>query len=207
MEWDISLDIQQNVAGAIGGEPFEIQPKVAIYDLRGIQKYKNLIGRVVATLEHPSMKDEFLGLEDNLTGECLVDSSFEVEVPLISGDANFTGLCVNSASNGYRVKFTIKDEYNITLGYARGPAFDVEVGDPYQIGVVQSAEVAYGGDVWDLQSVVAVQDRGKNTVPSVNTGNVSFFSIFGILYVFDYERRNLTSFQFHFSQGLYLTCN
>ena len=186
MEWDISLDIQQNVAGAIGGEPFEIQPTVAIYDLKGLQKYVNLVGRIVATLEHPTMKDEYLGLEKNLTGECLVDSTLEISTPLVSGDATFAGLCVNSASHGYRIKFTLKDEYNITLGYKRGLEFNVAVGDPYQIGVVQSAEVAYGGDVWDVESVVAVQDRGENRVPSVNTGNVSNLLFFYLLSVLDY---------------------
>ena len=180
-EWDISLTVQQNISGAIGGEPFVTQPVISIYNLKGLIKYTNdLKGRVIAELEQSSAtvndEDELLGLKD-ANGECHVNDEIELSAPLIDGDAAFLGLCVNTASSRYRIKYTLKDEYNITMGSTKGAEFDVSIGKPYQIGVVQSANIVYGGTTWDTKSIVAVQDRGRNTVPSVNNGTVSIFAL------------------------------
>ena len=172
-EWDVSLIIQKDISEAIGGEAFVTQPEISVFDLKGLNKHTDLDGRVIATLEHTSVayKDQLLGLE-NLTGDCHVNDEVEISFDLIGGDASFVGLCVNMAAVGYRIKYTMKDEYNITLAYLIGPEFTVSIGSPYQIGVVKSAEVVFGGITWEAETIVAVQDRGRNTVPSVNNGTV-----------------------------------
>lgn len=173
-EWDVSLLIHQDVAGAIGGEAFSNQPIISVFDLKGIKKHSNLVGRVVATLEHSSseLKDELLGLL-NENGECHVDKEVEMSISLLDGDASFEGLCVNKAAVGYRINYSIKDEFNITLAVLRSAKFTVSIGTPYQIGVVKTVESAFGGIPWDIESIVAVQDRGHNTIPYMNEGTVS----------------------------------
>lgn len=175
--WDISMVVTNTVSGALGGEPFSVQPTISIFDLKGSMKRTNLNGRVVATLEHsssPTIQNELLGIESNL-GHCYVDVNNEISTPVLDGEATFVGLCVNTASIGYSIRYTLKDEHNITLGFVTGTPFIVNVGNPYQIGVIQCPQEVSGGTVWDALPIVAVQDRGGNTVESVNEGNVSHY--------------------------------
>lgn len=188
--WDISLVVTQHASGALGGEAFSIQPNISVFDLKGVTKHTNLIGRIVATLEYSRttvpaaiMKNhipdnELLGIEsspsNNNGGGCTVNEDEEISFPVVDGDVTFVGLCVNTAFDKYFIKYTLKDEFNITLGFVTGPQLVVEVGNPYQIGVIQCPRVVFGGSRWDLKPVVAIQDRGRNTVETVNEGNVSF---------------------------------
>ncbi len=183
-EWDVSLAIQQDVSEAIGGEAFAVQPTISVFNLKGTKKHTDLTGRMIATLEHPSSEfgNEILGFE-TLDGECHVDREVELAVALSNGDAAFNGLCVNTAAVGYFLKYTLKDEYNITLAQLDGNKFQVSIGNPYQIGVIQSAHTAVGGVAWETQSIVGVQDRGRNTIPSVNIGTVSLHNIFTFIFV------------------------
>jgi hypothetical protein len=178
-EWDVSLVIHQDVSGAIGGEAFALQPTISVFDLKRTKKHTDLNGRIIATLEHQSSEfgNEILGFE-TLGRECHVDREVELSVALSNGDAAFDGLCVNTAAVGYFLKYTLKDEFNITLAQLSGNKFHVSIGNPYQIGVIQSAQTAVGGVAWETKSVVAVQDRGRNTIPSVSIGTVRLQNIF-----------------------------
>lgn len=185
--WDVSLVVTQHASGAFGGESFSIQPKISVFDLKGVTKHTNLIGRIVATLEYSTTAsttisshipdNELLGMEYSIAndgGGCTVNENEEISFPVINGDVAFVGLCVNTAFDKYFIRYTLKDEYNITLGFVIGPQLVVEVGNPYQIGVIHCPTVVFGGSRWDVEPVVAIQDRGRNTVETVNEGNVSF---------------------------------
>lgn len=183
-EWDVSLVIQQDVSEAIGGEAFAVQPTISVFDLKGTKKHTDLTGRIIATLEHRSSEfgNEILGFE-TLDGECHVDREVELAVVLSNGHAAFNGLCVNTAAVGYFLKYTLKDEFNITLAQLNGNKFLVSIGNPFQIGVIQTAHTAVGGVAWETKSVVAIQDRGRNTITSVNLGTVRLHNIFNFIFV------------------------
>lgn len=173
-DWDVSLIIEQDVSDAIGGESFLSQPIISSHDLKKIKKYSTMNGKVIASLYHPSvfLTNELLGLE-TITGDCNVDNYTDISAPLVHGDAIFSFLCVNMAADGYQVKYTLQDEFNITLASIVGNEFRVKIGSPFQIGVIRIPEIIFGGHEWDASVTVAVQDRGRNTVPDIHNGTVS----------------------------------
>ena len=93
--------------------------------------------------------------------------------PLVGGEATFENLCIDKAGDGYKIRYTLKDEYNISLGHVVGDAFNVSVGEAYQLGLIRQPHGVYGGIHWEVMPIVAVQDRGYNTITSVNNGTVS----------------------------------
>jgi hypothetical protein len=170
--WDISLKITQPASNGIGGEVFAIQPIVEIFDKAGIKKYDNIEGRIVASLYHSDFTDEKIGIV--AYDECDVEAyGEEVSVDVTGGDASFSGLCINRSGEKYSIRYTLFDEFNILLGHAIQTNLAVEVGEPYTIGVVQLPVSCQGGVMWTVNPIVAVQDRGRNTVDSVNNGTVS----------------------------------
>jgi len=48
----------------------------------------------------------------------------------------------------------------------------------YQLGIVTQPEMAFGGSVFGSQPVLAIQDRGGNTVTDVNEGVVSMMFLY-----------------------------
>lgn len=151
--WNIELSITTETSGAVGGEPFADQPIVTVNDKKG-NKQHSILGTVWAEIyESPT------GHEDLL--EVGVDEVKErYSSPVVDGEARFSGLFINVAGRGYRLRYILRDEHDITLGSVVGEPFSVEIGNAYQIGVVANPESAYGGMVWGTQPIVAVQDRG-----------------------------------------------
>jgi len=177
--WDISLQIDQEASNGVGGELIATQPVVSIFNKQQTKKHVDLVGRVVATLSHRSFTSEMLGIIT--LDKCEVDGHEEgISVELVGGDANFSELCVNRADTDFSIKYTLFDEFNITLGETTQSGLSIEVGEPFTIGVVQVPEIVEGGITWNVSPIVAVQDRGRNTVKSVNNGTVSSLSIFCI---------------------------
>ncbi len=170
--WDISLEVTQPASNGIGGEVFAIQPVIGIFNRAQTQKYIDIEGRVVASLSHANYKDEKLGIarSDGCDTETYGQ---EISFDVIGGDVNFSGLCINRSGTGYKITYTLFDEFNIVLSDAVQSNLSIEVGEPFTLGVVQHPTGCQGGETWKLNPIVAIQDRGHNTVKSVNDGNVS----------------------------------
>ena len=113
-------------------------------------------------------------------GECtsmmdIVGNGGTSSIPLVEGKATFQNLCINTAGTAYKIKYTLKDQHNISIGHVVGDAFNVTVGEAYQLGVIRQPAGVYGGILWEVMPIVAVQDRGYNTINSVNNGTVSIY--------------------------------
>lgn len=171
--WDVQLNVDRSAAGAFGGEGFLVQPVVSVFDRKGISKHVDMIGKVEAQLYSSPSGNEKLRLFDIAEGKCKSEEGDIVFAPLVAGESSFVNICINSAGEGYKIMYTLKDEHNISLGNVLGNPFNVTVGEAYQIGVVRQPGGAFGGKKWEVMPMVAVQDRGYNTITSVNTGKVS----------------------------------
>lgn len=171
--WDVSIVIDREASESKGGQRFEIQPLLSIWNKKKTRKHENILGRIVATLHHDSFHSEFIGVAEG--DECKVEEYRNgVSLDVLSGAVEYADLCVNRAGEDYSIKFSLFDEFDIELGSVIQQGFTVETGEPFQIGVIESPSIVNGHE-WSANPVVAVQDRGRNTVNSINDGNVGPF--------------------------------
>lgn len=170
--WDISLRFDRLASNGVGGEELESQPVISVHNKAGTKKQIDLVGTVVATLAHPFHHQERLGIAVSTACD---SNSFQsgISVHLSAGEAHFSGLCINKEGSEYSINFVLLDEFGITLGQIVQSNLSIDVGEPFQIGVIEYPKAVYGGIVWDINPVVAVQDKGKNTVTGINNGTVS----------------------------------
>ena len=172
ISWDISLKFEKYFSGAVGGEAFIDQPIIGVYNKKGETKNVNLVGRILATIDESPSGSQELGIFE--AGKC--DGGRDkrsLSVDLLFGEAAFSNLCINRTGHDYKIRYVLLDEFDIILGQIVGVAFFVEVGVPYQINLIRRPAEAYGGLPWKVQPIVAVQDKGFNTVDTVNIGIVS----------------------------------
>ena len=178
-----------------GGEPFDIQPAVQIYEAETASD-----GHKV--LSHGELITDFVGY---VSAELYFDEKYrhvvlrkqheegnasgKISVPVQNGTAVFSGLYVNEATinegdnnNRYRLLFTLEDQHHRKVAFLIGEQFIVEVGEPYQLGIVVQPSSASGGQMFLQQPVVAIQDRGGNTVLSYSKGMVCSFVLLKALY-------------------------
>ena len=174
--WNIALDVTTQVDGAVGGEPFSIQPLITINNKKG--ELQSLFeGRVTVQIESsPHGKIKPVWKE----GEAIptANKNTFISENVVNGQAIFTGLCINTAGEGYQLKFVLYDEDELLMGTVITDEFTVEVGQKYQLGIVTQPEMAFGGSVFGSQPVLAIQDRGGNTVTDVDDGVVSMMFLY-----------------------------
>ena len=169
--WDISVTITQEAAVAVGGEPFQIQPIIAVRNKKGILQ-TSILGTISAELIESPSGYEVLRRAGDGGDNGSNDGSYSVDV--IDGEATFTDLYINEAGSGYLLRYIFRDEYGLTLGYVDSDSpIEVTTGDPYQIAVTANPGRAYGGVVFGDQPAVGVKDRGGNHLVHVNTGQVT----------------------------------
>lgn len=168
--WNIALSVTTNPGGAFGGSKFLTQPVVAVNNKKG-ELQQTIQGRITVQIEscpnctyEPVWKEgESMPTED---ADTFVSESVE------DGLAIFSGLGIDAAGEGYRLKFAFYDEHELLMGTVVSEEFTVDVGEMFQLGVVTQPETAYGGIVFGSQPVVGIQDRGGNIVKGVNIGMV-----------------------------------
>ena len=124
VSWDIDVAILNQLSGAVGGEPFVVQPVVEIRDKRG-----NLLTDIAGTIavdlfETPSGNERICRVEENdagasgeshceeKTGDCPKWHSVDVS----GGKGAFDGLYLNEAGGGYQLRYVFRDEYGIAMG-------------------------------------------------------------------------------------------
>ncbi|KAJ0406519.1 hypothetical protein P43SY_001450 [Pythium insidiosum] len=87
----------------------------------------------------------------------------------VNGIAKCDDLIISTAATGYTL---------LLVSFAHGvraetAAFDVIVGEPYQLAVAADVSTAFGGTPFLPQPAVAVVDRGGNIVRSLSTGTAT----------------------------------
>ena len=107
-------------------------------------------------------------------GEAVPTAATETYISesVVDGQAVFTGLGIDAAGEGYLLKFVLYDEHDLIMGSCFGDEFTVDVGERFRLDFVIQSEMAYGGSVFGSQPLLAIQDRGGNTVTDVNEGMV-----------------------------------
>lgn len=96
--------------------------------------------------------------------------------PLVQGETRFSSLYVNTAGENYRLRFLLTVNTGQSIATTYSEPFTVEVGEPFQIGVIASPSLILGGTAF--QAIASIRDKGFNTVQSVNEGTVSVLSTF-----------------------------
>ena len=170
--WNIALNVTTNPGGSFGGSIFLTQPVVAVNNKKG-ELQRTIQGRIIVQVDtfsdrlyEPVWKEgEPIPTEDSHT---FVSESVD------GGLAIFSGLGIDTAGEGYRLKFSFIDDDELLMGTVVSEKFTVEVGEMFQLGVVTQPETAYGGVVFGSQPVVGIQDRGGNIIKDVNIGVVRF---------------------------------
>jgi hypothetical protein len=179
-----------------GGEPFLIQPQVAVYDHLGLLA-PDLVGYVYAEMETSPTGYESLWVGTcDLTG-CGVEAvrsnakayfdngvaTFEVFPPplslhLPSVDSLCLSLCLSQnlqiqSLGRYTLKFVGVNELGIPFSFTLSNEFTVTTGEPYTLSYVPYFGHISGGKTFQIQPSLKITDRGGNTITNLNTGTVT----------------------------------
>lgn len=140
---------------AVAGEPFVLQPVVALTDDSGNILTGISTGTVRASL---GVNPARFGSVEPTT------NAFE----FVNGIAKCTGLYINLAAVGYTL-LMVSVSHGVRTETA---AFDVVVGARYTIAVVTDISTAYGGAPFLPQPAAAIVDRGGNRVDTLYEGTI-----------------------------------
>jgi hypothetical protein len=175
--WNAVLTVSHQVSCAVAGESFLSQPKVSVTSRSGALKL-SFQGMVHVKLSHSTEKNERLWrMSDvDIVGEHGSTKVGVYSVPVVQGEAQFSHLFVNKAADNYRLKFLLTDGEGKSVAATFSEAFSVVIGEPYQIGIVNSPSTFLGGI--PFQFLIAVQDKGFNTIKTDIHGTVSLLSTF-----------------------------
>ncbi|GBG25079.1 Hypothetical Protein FCC1311_012962 [Hondaea fermentalgiana] len=162
------LEIYIQPSNGTAGEPLPVQPRVAFLDNQG---------RLVNTTNNPYYAGEKIfarfqvnSLPDDARYAVIEQDGREGEVPeaeIIEGWANFTGLKLDHLGEGFIINF-----FTESLQVDAEP-FDNMLGAPYELQVVQEVGTATGGSEFLPQPIVAIVDRGGNTVDTITEGTMT----------------------------------
>lgn len=181
--WNAVLRVSNLVSRAVAGESFLSQPKVSVTGRSGDVQL-SFQGMVHVKLSHSTEKNELLCRMSDVddAGEYEGSSAWNsvkvgvYSLPVVQGEAQFSHLYVNKAADNYRLKFLVTDSAGKSVATTFSEAFSVVVGEPYQLGIVNSPSTFLGGI--PFQFLIVVQDKGFNTIRSVNHGTVSVIYTF-----------------------------
>jgi len=99
-------------------------------------------------------------------------------VAVVDGRATFTGLTLNEAGSGYKLRFIGLDSSQTPFAYVDSQSFNVAIGSAYQISIARHPASATGGSAFRTQPVVNMEDRGGNvltTYSGTETVTVSMY--------------------------------
>ena len=142
------LSFHTTPTGGTGGTAFATQPSVDVMDSGG----NPASGAVTLTIADGS----------GAPGASL-HCATNPESPDASGRATFNGCNIDKAGLGYRLTATVAG--NVTV---ISDAFDIEVGDATQIAFTTQPGGGAGGEAWEQQPVVSIEDAGGNLVSTAS---------------------------------------
>ena len=179
--WNIALETTTQINGCIGGEVCTIQPVITVNNKQG-ELQSSFEGRVTVEIDTSSSANNYdsryyepIWKEDEIVVPTADDESTFISQNVINGQAIFTGLGINTAGEGYQLKYVLYDEHELIMDIVIGHVFTVGIGERYQLEIVSQPEMAHGGSVFGSQPVLAILDRGGNVVTDVNEGMVCYF--------------------------------
>eukprot|EP01041_Mallomonas_annulata_P002557 gene2557-4990_t len=159
-----------------GGEAFFVQPAVAVTSSKG-DVALNFIGRAYAyigTSPYPYEK-LWMGLSCDVWDNCGVESSsYIASAEFVDGVAVFQDLLIKSAGV-YTLYYVGYDSTNIAFSSTYSASFVVQIGNPYKITFRQNIGNALGGTPFARNPIIALVDRGSNTISTENSASVQAF--------------------------------
>lgn len=170
----LNLLISRDISDGFGGEPFPIQPIVAASvtgeDADPSFGFTGLFLHLVL-IDNSQESPQNFKLCRNNAGVSFCDNV--IVFSMVNKEIYMDGLYVDRAGDSYQIQYSLKDTNENIIDVILSSVFSVSVGTAYQIRVIVHPENAYGGSPFKTQPVVAVQDRGFNTVNSINEGTIS----------------------------------
>lgn len=182
---------------AKGGEPFQIQPQVAVYNEQNIL-VPDLLGYVYAEIDSSPTGYETLWIGTcNVTSCGIQVTRDEAKADFSNGVATFQvflllllslllfsshssshslyllqNLQINTQGT-YTLKFVAMTSTKIPFAFTYSSSFVVSVGEPYSLQYIPYFGHLSGGIPFQIQPSVKVTDRGGNIVTSINHGKVT----------------------------------
>ncbi|GMI03622.1 hypothetical protein TrRE_jg8633 [Triparma retinervis] len=141
---------------AVGGEAFGVQPVVNFLDDSG-NLDSTFTGFAYATIQESLTGFESLWYDGSSTNT-------DNMVAVVDGRATFSGLTLNEAGSGYKLRFIGLDSSNTPFAYVDSQSFACVVGTAYQISIARHPASATGGSSFRTQPVVNMEDRGGNVL-------------------------------------------
>jgi len=170
-----TMQILSQPSKCLGGSPCTVQPQIAV--LKDGEIDLAYSGSVYATMStSPS------GLEPLWVGECNLSNNCGQKVSgatatfyFFNGIAKFQNLMVKTVGTGYSLKFTLKNNNGFDIAYTFSGQFEVTSGPIFKIFLVQEVGSATGGSAFSPNPVLAIADRGSNTLLDVSSGTITAF--------------------------------
>ncbi|GMH95725.1 hypothetical protein TrST_g6431 [Triparma strigata] len=154
----LSVTVATQPALAVGGSHFLTQPVVNVLDGAG-NLHSTFTGKAYASLtESPTGYEEIRYNGSTTDTDNIVD--------FVEGRATFSGLYINEAGTGYKLRFIGVGSDNAAFAYVDSASFNVVTGDPFQISITTYPGSAKGGLPFGVQPVVSLQDKGFNALTS-----------------------------------------
>lgn len=150
------------------GEPFGVQPCIAFLDIQG--RLVNTTMNSYYSTAKTYARFELENLPSDSRYAILEQEGREGEIPeveIVEGWANFTGLKFDDLGDGFIINF-----YTETLQVNSEPMSN-RLGLPYELRVIQDVGTATGGVEFKPQPIVAIVDKGGNTVTTVSSGTMT----------------------------------
>jgi len=169
-----TMQVLSQPGKCLGGDPCTVQPQIAV--LKDGQIDLAFTGSVYATMStSPS------GLEPLWLGQCNLANYCGQKVSgptatftFSNGVAVFRNLMVKMVGAGYSLKFTLKNNNGFDIAFSFSAQFEVTVGPIFKMFLVQEVGSATGGSAFSPNPVLAITDRGSNTL-NVIAGTVTAF--------------------------------
>ena len=156
--YGVKMNIETQPSSGIGGEPFEVQPKLSVFD-----KQNNLV-RFEAYNVSVRLSDESMLIGASLSKAKMVagipvydTSETRFIKPTTQGVAQFDDLIIDKVANCYRLVFSAPG-----LIEAVSDPFDVRAGPIRMLRIIRQPAGAVPGQVLKTQPLVHLSDWGKN---------------------------------------------
>lgn len=156
-----TLEVFRQPSEAVAGQPFGVQPAVALYD-DDYQIAASYVG-FCSTLGYVTPTGTEQVLRNGTSGQAAT------RVPFVDGYAVFDGLYINVAGT-YKLQFVAEDPEYSAFASAYSDAYEAEIGPAFQIRATAYPSGGVGGTPFSMQPQIAIYDLGGNVINTWNTG-------------------------------------
>ena len=168
------IQVTQQPSRCIGGEVCLVQPQLAVFKDGQIDLTFNGVVYVNMAASPSGGEPLWLGTCD-INNFCGMRISGSLgTVGFANGIAKFQNLMIQTAGSGYTLRFTLKNADGNDIAFTFSSTFEVSPGDVFKMFIIQQVGSATGGAPFSPNPVIALTDRGSNTL-DINYGTVTAY--------------------------------